>query len=353
MLVVEKHEEKLVCRVQNSGLIKNRKSVNTPGARLERLEPISEKDREFIKFSTENNIDYIAHSFVRNKDDVLAIQALLDHYGSPAKIVAKIENREGVENIYEILEASFAIMIARGDMGIEIPFEEVPIAQRRIIEACQLHAAPVITATQMLHTMIENPRPTRAEVSDIANAIYQGTDAVMLSGETAYGKYPLQSVQTQTRIAVAIEADKPTFTDHPVFRDKKLTRNYLAKAAAGAIKELDIKAVIVDTMTGRSARILSAYRCKVPVFVRTTDEVIMRSLALCYGVHGSLMRKPANSANEFIVMALEDLKKDGHLKGEDLVVLLVGTPHRDMEQGTELLEINSVDNAIASHKNSP
>ena len=349
MFVTEKKSDRLVCRIANSGVIKNRKSINTPGGKLHRLEAVSEKDKDFIKFSCEQGIDFIAHSFVRNKADIVAIQDLLDQGGSKAKVIAKIENREGVDNIHDILEAAYGIMVARGDLGIEIPFEEVPIAQRHIIEACQLHAAPVITATQMLHTMIENPRPTRAEVSDVANAIYQGTDAVMLSGETAYGKYPLEAVQTQTRIAVAVENDKPHFTDHPVFQDKKLSRNYLAKAAVEAIKELDIKAVIVDTMTGRTARIVSAYRSKVPVFVRTSDETVMRSLSLCYGIHGSLVTKSVKSVSSFVVDSLEELKEQGFLKGEDLVVLLVGTPNRDLDKGTEILEINTVDNAIATH----
>lgn len=352
MRVIEKKDDRLVCQVLNSGLIKNRKSINTPGAKLEKLSAVSEKDKEFIKFAAEQKIDFIAHSFVRHKEDVLAIQKLLDKHNSPARIISKIENQEGVDNIQEIVQASYGVMVARGDMGIEIPFEEVPIAQRKIIQACQLHAAPVITATQMLHTMIENPRPTRAEVSDVANAIYQGTDAVMLSGETAYGKYPIEAVQTQSRIALAIEGDKPIFTDHPVFQDSKLNRNYLAKAAVGAIRELDIKAVVVDTLTGRTARILSAYRSKVPVFVRTADEFVMRSLSVCYGIYGSFIKKSVKNSSEFIVDSLEDLKSEGFLNDEDLIVILAGTPNRDFEKGTEILEINTVRNAIENHKNS-
>lgn len=350
MIVIEKKIDKLVCRISNTGVIKNRKSINTPGAILARLSAVSEKDKDFIKFSCENDIDFIAHSFVRNKGDILAIQKLLDEGGSQAKIIAKIENQEGVDNIHEILEVAYGVMVARGDLGIEIPFEQVPIAQRKMIEACQLYASPVITATQMLHTMIENPRPTRAEVSDIANAIYQGTDAVMLSGETAYGKYPLEAVQTQAKIALAIEEDKPSFTDHPVFQDRKVARNYLSKAAVEAIKDLNIKAVLVDTKTGRTARILSSYRSRVPIFARTTDASVMRSLSLCYGVQGSLITEPVKNINTFVVESLEELKAQGHLKGEDLIVMLIGSPNRDLNKGTEILEINTVDKAIASHK---
>ena len=198
--VIEKTDEYLLCEVQNEATLGNRKSVNVPGVRIN-LPSLTEKDRNNILYAIEKDIDFIAHSFVRNKQDVLDIRQILDAYGSDIKIIAKIENQEGVDNIDEILEVADGVMVARGDLGIEVPQERIPGIQRLLIKKCILAKKPVIVATQMLHTMINNPRPTRAEVTDIANAIYYRTDALMLSGETAYGKYPVEAVKTMAKIA--------------------------------------------------------------------------------------------------------------------------------------------------------
>ncbi|HOK51966.1 MAG TPA: pyruvate kinase, partial [Bacteroidales bacterium] len=189
LIVREKDEHSLYCEVQNDGKIESRKSVNVPSVSF-RLPSLSEKDKEFVKFCIQEDVDFIAHSFVRNKEDVLAIQQILDEHKSAIKIIAKIENQQGVDNIDEILDYVYGVMVARGDLAIEIPYEKIPGIQRMIISKCIARRKPVIVATQMLHSMIEHPRPTRAEVSDIANAIFSHTDAIMLSGETAYGKYP-------------------------------------------------------------------------------------------------------------------------------------------------------------------
>lgn len=208
MKVTGKSGDCLLCEIQNDATLGSRKSVNVPGVRIN-LPSLTEKDRNNILWAIDHDLDFIAHSFVRNKQDVLDIQRILDERNSPIKIIAKIENQEGVDNIEEILEVAYGVMIARGDLGIEVPAEKIPGIQRMLIRKCVEVKKPVIVATQMLHSMINNPRPTRAEVTDIANAIYYRTDALMLSGETAYGKYPIEAVQTMTK--VAREARRPSF----------------------------------------------------------------------------------------------------------------------------------------------
>ena len=207
LVVVEKNADHLLCEVQNEATLSSRKSVNVPGVRIN-LPSLTEKDRNNILYAIEKDIDFIAHSFVRNRQDILDIKAILDAHNSDIRIIAKIENQEGVDNIDEILEVADGVMIARGDLGIEVPQERIPGIQRLLIRKCILAKKPVIVATQMLHTMISNPRPTRAEVTDIANAIYYRTDALMLSGETAYGKYPVEAVKTMTKVAA--QAEKKT-----------------------------------------------------------------------------------------------------------------------------------------------
>ena len=241
--VIEQTPEYLVCRVGNSGQIKNKKSVNTPGVSVD-LPSISEKDVQFIEFAAKNDVDFIAHSFVRNKKDVLAVQEILDRYNSRIKIIAKIENLDGVNNIDEILEHAYGIMVARGDLGIEISAEKIPAIQRRLIRKAVQQKRPVIIATQMLHSMIDNPRPTRAEVSDVATAIYDRTDAIMLSGETAYGSYPVESVKVMSKIALEVEASKDKRNDLPVPRLDNETSAFLAEAAVLASKELKVKALL-------------------------------------------------------------------------------------------------------------
>ena len=212
MKVTGKSGDCLLCEIQNDATLGSRKSVNVPGVRIN-LPSLTEKDRNNILWAIDHDLDFIAHSFVRNKQDVLDIQRILDERNSPIKIIAKIENQEGVDNIEEILEVAYGVMIARGDLGIEVPAEKIPGIQRMLIRKCVEVKKPVIVATQMLHSMINNPRPTRAEVTDIANAIYYRTDALMLSGETAYGKYPIEAVQTMTKVAREVEKTKLSAND--------------------------------------------------------------------------------------------------------------------------------------------
>jgi len=337
--VVDKKPGALVAKVLNSGVIKKKKSINVPDVHLD-LPSITEKDKNYIKFAAEQNLDFIAHSFVRNAQDVKDVQALLDEFGSDAKIIAKIENREGVENLEEILDHAYGIMVARGDLGIEIPAEEVPFIQKNMIASCIKRGKPVITATQMLHTMIENPRPTRAEVSDVANAIFDGTDAIMLSGETAYGKYPLEAVKTMTRIAKMVEGQKEKMIDREVFPGKNPIRNYMTEAAIKASLNLPVKAMVVDTLTGRTARIVATYRPHVPVFAKCHDPKVVRLLSLSYGIYAKYMALP-NSTDELVTKALNSLVETGDLKDDDVVTVLAGTPGHS--EASNFLEINTVE----------
>ena len=263
-LTVDKKEKNyLVCKVTNSGEIKNRKSVNVPGVNM-KMPSLTNKDAKFVEWAAKNEIEFIAHSFVRNRDDVMAIQSILDRLKSPVKIIAKIENREGIDNLESILDAAHGVMVARGDLGIEVPAEEVPNIQKKMITTSIQKVKPVITATQMLHSMIDNPRPTRAEVSDVANAIYDGTDALMLSGETAYGKYAVEAVQTMTNIARKVEAEKGASSALlPVVKQTSdlMPRNYISKSAVEISARIGAKVIITSTISGDTAQICkSSYR---------------------------------------------------------------------------------------------
>ena len=307
LVVVEKNADHLLCEVQNEATLSSRKSVNVPGVRIN-LPSLTEKDRNNILYAIEKDIDFIAHSFVRNRQDILDIKAILDAHNSDIRIIAKIENQEGVDNIDEILEVADGVMIARGDLGIEVPQERIPGIQRLLIRKCILAKKPVIVATQMLHTMISNPRPTRAEVTDIANAIYYRTDALMLSGETAYGKYPVEAV----------------------------------KQAVKATTKLKIRAIITDSYSGRTARNLAAFRGKYPVLAICYKEKTMRHLALSYGVEAIYMPELANG-QEYYFAALRRLLQEGRLQPTDMVGYLssgkAGTQ-------TSFLEINVVEDAL-------
>ena len=253
LIVVEKKDHYLKMMVTNEAVIKNRKSVNVPGASL-KLKSLSDKDRAFIDFAIDNNLDFIAHSFVRNKEDVMAIQAILDARGSKIKVIAKIENQEGVDNIDEILDYAYGVMVARGDLGIEIEAEKIPKIQRYIVKKCIESKKPVIIATQMLHTMIEHPRPTRAEISDIANAIYMGTDAIMLSGETAYGAYPEEAVTVMREVAEENEGTVPPDAGRSLVRINNEITAALARSAVSRASLRSFWCRISDSTTSSTFR---------------------------------------------------------------------------------------------------
>lgn len=341
--VVEKDGEGLICTVANEASVGSKKSVNIPGVRIN-LPSLTNKDRENILFAIEKDIDFIAHSFVRNKQDIIDIKNILDEHNSDIRIIAKIENQEGVDNIDEILQFADGVMVARGDLGIEVPQECIPGIQRQLIKKCILVAKPVIVATQMLHTMIHNPRPTRAEVTDIANAIYYRTDALMLSGETAYGKYPIEAVHTMAKVAAQAERDKMSENDIPIpmIPGKTDVPELLAKQAAKATNILPIKAIITDSYTGKTARLIAAFRGKFPVLAICYKEKTMRHLALSYGVDAIYMPELPNG-QDYYFNALRKLLNDGVLQESDMVAYLSAG-----KQGsrTSFLEINVVSDVL-------
>lgn len=337
--VIEQAEDCLICRVGNSGQIKNKKSVNTPGVSVD-LPSISEKDVGFIEFAAQNDVDFIAHSFVRNKEDVLAVQEILDRFNSRIKIIAKIENLDGVNNIDEILHHAYGIMVARGDLGIEIPAEKIPAIQRKLIRKAVEQKKPVIIATQMLHSMIDNPRPTRAEVSDVATAIYDRTDAIMLSGETAYGNYPVESVKVMSKIALEVEASKDKRNDLPVPRLDNETSAFLAEAAVLASKELKVNAIVTDTLTGKIARYIAAFRGTLPVYAKCHNGRVKRELALSYGVFPSEIKSKKNK-HKLIETSLLDLVERNLITEKDTVVYVGG--NFGVGGGTSFIEIASVE----------
>ena len=343
LVVTDKDENALYCEVCNDATLGNRKSVNVPGVRIN-LPSLTEKDRNNILYAIEKEIDFIAHSFVRNKQDVLDIRAILDEHHSDIKIIAKIENQEGVDNIDEILEVADGVMVARGDLGIEVPQERIPGIQRKLIKKCILARKPVIVATQMLHTMINNPRPTRAEVTDIANAIYYRTDALMLSGETAYGKYPVEAVSTMAKIASQAEKDKMEENDIPIPLTPENTNvtSFLAKQAVRATTLMPIRAIITDSFSGLTARNLAAFRGKYPVLAICYKEKTMRHLSLSYGVEAMYMPEKANGQEHYIT-ALHKLINDGTISKNDMVAYLSGGKAGTK---TSFLEINQVDDVL-------
>jgi pyruvate kinase len=287
------------------------------------LPSLTDKDRIFIQMAAANDIEFIAHSFVRRKQDALDVQAEIDRYNSGIKIIAKIENQEGVENITDILDVVYGIMVARGDLAIEIPYEKIPPLQKMIISRCIYCRKPVIVATQMLHSMITSPRPTRAEVSDIASAVYSQTDALMLSGETAIGKYPVEAVRTMTRVALEVERNKEKFLETPFINVTGEISSYLAKVAVETSLRIGARGIIADTSGGRTIRDMASYRGFNLILAQCYTTRAMRELALTYGVYTSYQER-RDSIDQFIHIALSNLITEHDLRGDDKVVVLAG-----------------------------
>jgi pyruvate kinase len=328
LIVLEVHSvtaSDVNCLVETGGELSSRKGVNIPGACLN-LPAISEKDRDDIIFAVRNDFDFIAASFVRKASDVIAIRAILEQHRSNILIIAKIENQEGVENIEQILEVADGVMVARGDLGVEIPAENVPLVQKMIISKCNLLGKPVITATQMLDSMIRNPRPTRAEASDVANAIFDGTDAVMLSGETAVGRYPLEAVSTMARIAERTEtalqyAQMLENFEPPAERS---VTDAISYATCYTAQELGADAIITATQSGHTARMVSKYKPKARIIAVTPREQVARILALTWGVF-PVMCRPTTSTDEMFVSAVEASLHSGYIKTATSSLLPRGT----------------------------
>lgn len=326
MCVEEIRGEEIVCRVVNGGWVSNHKGVNVPGAVLS-MPYISDVDMEDILFGVEMGYEFIAASFARCKEDILAVREILKSHGSDMKIIAKIENMQGIQNLEEILEASDGVMVARGDMGVEIPMEEVPVLQKKMIKLANAQGKHVITATQMLESMIRNPRPTRAEATDIANAIYDGTTAIMLSGESAAGKYPVEAVKTMARIAESAEKDidyrsRMRRNDEG---DKTDITTAIAYATCTAAMDLGAAAIITVTMSGFTAEAISRFKPKCPVIGCTVNDRVFHQLNLLWGVSPLMIKKESNT-DALFADAVAAAKWAGYAKTGDVVVITAGVP---------------------------
>lgn len=347
LTVEEINGTEILCRIVNSGPIKSKKGVNVPGVKIS-LPGITEKDANDIVFGIEQGVDFIAASFVRKASDVLEIRELLErHNASHIQIISKIENQEGVDNLDEILEVSDGLMVARGDLGVEIPAEEVPLVQKNMIKKCNRVGKPVITATQMLDSMQRNPRPTRAEASDVANAIFDGTDAIMLSGETAAGRYPVESVQTMSRIAERAEGSleyREIFTKQANAQQTTVTEA-ISQAVANSALDLQAKAIITSTQSGFTARMVSKYKPKSPIIAVTTDERVMRRLSLIWGVR-AVLGPEADTTDEMFENAVKGGMSTGLLSLGDTVVITAGVPV-GRSGTTNLIKIHHIGELLA------
>lgn len=327
MTVEQVDRTNIVCRVINGGVVSNHKGVNVPDVDLS-MPYISDKDREDILFGISQDVDFIAASFVQKKEDILQLRRLLEkNGGSDIKIIAKIENAQGVTNIDDIIEVSDGIMVARGDMGVEIPYEEVPVIQKKIIKKVYRTGKQVITATQMLESMIKNPRPTRAETTDVANAVYDGTSAIMLSGETAAGAYPVEAVKTMVRIAERTEQDvdyRKRFYQSARETDADIT-NAICHASCTTALDLNAKAIVTVTKSGASARMLSKYRPESDIISCATTEKVCRQLSLTWGVTPIVIKEEKEVFHLFD-KAIQAAVKMKLLEAGDLTVITSGVP---------------------------
>lgn len=346
-LEVQKVVEKdILCTVLNGGVIGNNKGVNIPETDTN-LPSITEKDIEDIKFAIKNDFDFIAASFIRKAADVLEIRKILKrHNGEGIRIISKIENREGVRNFDEILKVSDGIMVARGDLGVEIPVEEVPVVQKMIIEKCYKNGKPAITATQMLDSMIKNPRPTRAESSDVANAVYDGTSAIMLSGETAAGKYPLESVTTMARIAQKAEDSinyNGRLANVEIDSMENIT-NAISYATCTTAIQLKAAAIISPTQSGETARMISRFRPECPIIATTSVPKTQRQLSLCWGVETFLV-EDAKTTEDMFDDAVKKATESSIVKLGDIVVITAGGPV-GVSGTTNLVKVHTVGNVL-------
>ena len=337
----------IVCTVLNNGKIKNKKGVNVPGVHLS-MPYMSQRDKDDIIFGIEQGFDFIAASFVRTAQDVYEIRNLLNEYDSNIRIIAKIENREGVNNIDSILAAADAVMVARGDLGVEIDFTELPGIQKTIIDRSFSFGKPIVTATQMLDSMIVNPRPTRAEISDVANAIYDGTSAIMLSGETAAGAYPVEALKTMSAIAERTEQEGHYLRGRLMEPNtgKISVSDATAHAACLTAKDVNAAAIVTVSESGTTARLLSKYRPQQPIIACVMKEQVQRQLSLSWGIT-SLMMPLAHSTDELIEMSTALAKENGFLHDGELAVVTAGVPV-GISGTTNMIKIHMVGNCLAT-----
>ncbi|HOD15228.1 MAG TPA: pyruvate kinase [Spirochaetota bacterium] len=350
MKVLEAGPEEVTCEVINGGILSNNKKINIPGM-ANKLPFMTDKDREDLLFGIENDFDFIAASFVRNAVDIKDLrEEVRKHGGENIKIISKIEIREGVENIDEIISISDGIMIARGDMGVEIPFEELPAIQKMIIKKCYNAGKPVITATQMLDSMIRNPRPTRAEITDVANAIYDGTSAIMLSGETSIGKFPVESLLTMSKIAIETERDIDYIhrfdeSRTPVSRN---VTNAVSRAACETAHILGAAAIVSVTKSGHTANMVSRYRPACPILATTASRKVFNQLSLSWGVYPDMTERK-NSTDEVFKQAVAKAAESSMIKSGDLVVI-TGGMIADVSGTTNMIKVHIVGDVLLEGK---
>lgn len=347
--VVSKTDTDIVCRVDNGGELGERKGVNVPNVPI-RLPAITEKDKDDIRFGVEQDVDFIAASFVRNAECILEIRAFLNECGAPyTPIIAKIENAEGIENIDEIIRCADAVMVARGDLGVEVPAEQVPYIQKMLIQKCNDNYKPVITATQMLDSMIRNPRPTRAEVTDVANAVYDGTDAVMLSGETANGKYPLEAIQMMSHIVENTEnhLDYDLLLQKAGEHRKKGISSAISYATVSAADNLRAKCIVAPSVSGATARLVSKFRPKAEIIGVTPNERTLRRMQIYWGVK-PVKSIECSSADDITAGAIDLIRAKNIVEAGDVVVLTSGIPSPNVQMavrqgGSNMMRIVTVE----------
>ncbi|WAH37941.1 pyruvate kinase [Alicyclobacillus dauci] len=345
--VIEVKGHDIRCKVTNGGPLKDNKGINVPGVTL-RIPGVTEKDKKDLIFGVEQGVDLFAASFVRKAGDVLEVRRILEEHNYSAPIISKIETQEGMDRLEEIIEVTDGMMVARGDLGVEIPTEEVPLAQKRIISLCNKYGKPVITATQMLDSMQRNPRPTRAEASDVANAIFDGTDAIMLSGETAAGRYPFESVSTMAQIAERAEAalvhEEVTYRHRTVCT--KLTSDALGHAVRTLASDLDAAAIITATTSGHTARAIAKYRPMKDVIAVTPYESVARRLTVSWGVHPVVAENIATTTDELLDGSVHAALLTNQVKMGDLVIIIGGIP-AGTAGTTNFLKIHTIAEELA------
>ncbi|MHB9145800.1 MAG: pyruvate kinase [Symbiobacteriia bacterium] len=341
MEAVEVTEDEVRCRVLAGGVLSDRKKINLPGAKVS-LPAVSDKDVEDIRFAVAQEADFIAASFVRDGAGILAIREVVENAGGRIDIIAKIESQEGVENVDEILGVAEGLMVARGDLGVEVPTEDVPLLQKRLIERCNVLGKPVITATQMLESMVTHPRPTRAEASDVANAIFDGTDAIMLSAESASGQYPVESVAVMARIATKTETaiDFAAWQSHRAAAAGLTVTAAISHATVTTAHDLGATAILTATQSGHTARMVSRYRPEAPIIASVPDERVARRLCLVWGVT-PVIGKPALDTDDLMEQAINAALATGLVKSGDLVVITAGVPV-GIQGTTNLLKVQTV-----------
>ena len=334
--------DKIDCTVENAGTIKNKRGVNVPGVKVN-LPALTEKDKGDILLGIEQGVDFLAVSFVRKAADIIAVREFLKQNGGQSMfVISKIENQEGVDNIDEIIDVSDGIMVARGDLGVEIPEEQIPVVQKNIIKKCNAVGKVVVTATQMLDSMIRNPRPTRAEVTDVANAVLDGTDAIMLSGETASGDYPIESFETMKRIAVKAEAalDYEHIRQRSLSRKQKKATDAIGHCTCLAAADVDADAILTTTHSGKTTFIVAKFRPEAPIVALTYSDIVARKLSICWGAMPFVI-KEASHQYEVFGRAIDMAKQNGVVKDGDCVVITAGVP---LAKGanTNLMRIHTI-----------